>query len=95
MTILTQFGVRQGRPRRLVCLEIVGLSEGLVRLFPRVGSKRDVDGKGNDMLGSFEVSDGVWENVNEVVDEIVDLSGFNGIGACRHFECWADRNLIR
>ena len=60
-----------------------------------MGSKRDVNGKGNDMLCSFEVGDGFRETVNEVVDEIIDLSGFNGIGACRHFEGWADRNLIR
>jgi hypothetical protein len=56
----------------------------------RVGSKSVVDGKGNNMLGSFEVGDGFWENVNEIVNEIVDISGFNGIGACRHFEGWAD-----
>jgi hypothetical protein len=30
----------------------------------RVGSKRDVDCKGDDMLGLFEVDDGVGENMN-------------------------------
>ena len=39
-----------------------------------------MDGKGDNMLGSFEVGDGVWENVNEVVNEIVDISNAGLIG---------------
>ena len=54
-----------------------------------------MDGKWNYMLGSFEIGDGFWENVDQVVNKIVDLSGFNGTGACRHFECWVDRHVIR